>query len=249
MLGELAPQVRSGGHRLPCAALRALATRPRRPSTWKSHLSERALILAAYQVRFAELLADCLPPGEVPVDDVALACRPRLLPIQLGQIRWEDLSSRQVLGRGLVVADPAVHFFLRKIPVSLVTQCLEWAPPVIAPPAADGSCRIVANIVPALMAWHRCPDLEVRAAQVIGHRPPSRPLPDIVRAVLHYFGPLVEEHAGEIARFAPSLELAPLLSGLSRATCARRRPGVRETPPAAAAQPAPPPADSAEAEA
>lgn len=249
MLGELAPQVKSGGRRLPCAALGALATRPRRPATWKSHLTERALILAACQVRFAELLAGCMPPGDVPVDEGALTCRPRLLPIQLGQIQWETVSSLQVQGKGLFVADPAVQLYLRKLPASFITQCLEWAPPVITTPTVEGSCRIVANIVPALMAWHRCPDVEVQAAQVIGHRPPGRSLPDIVRAVLHYFGPLVEEHAEEIARFAPSLELAPLLSGLSRATCARRRQMVRETLPGAEVQPAAPPAGSAESEA
>ncbi|MDM4770217.1 hypothetical protein [Solimonas sp. SE-A11] len=223
MLDELAPQVVIAGHRLPCAALRALALRPPGPRAWQSTLAKNALLLAASQVRFAQLLAAHLPsPDSLPAG-VHVDVRPQGVVIPLGDIGWEELPAGYAPEAGLIVAGPDLAAYLQVLPESFIRQCLGWAPPIVMDPARDERRRIVANVLPALMAWHHSPDMEVVAMRSVGEVPPVRSLVEIVRAVLHHFEPLVTEHAEEIARFAPSLDLASQLSGLSRAGCAERR--------------------------
>lgn len=214
----VAARVSRPGAAVPCSTLRQLACKGRTNSGKRGVEYAQALLLAALQLRFVELLPqyeECGPlrPGTVPF------WRARPFDLELSDITWPSAPRT-----GLRVS-ASLHQFLASLPRAFVIDCLSWAPPVVSPPGRKGRRALIGNVIPALIAWHRMPDflIEARESDTGGHACTS--LADLHGVASKYLGPLVQAHVHEIARFAPTLPLAMILSGLSRATCERQPQG------------------------
>lgn len=222
MLDELAPDLKSNGRSVPCAALKSLLRETRCLNLPLSVGSARALLLAAYQVRFATLLLEALPTCPYP----ALSKQewhPRLVPRMTGiALALLDFVRDDV--ESTFEPIPRLFHYIESLPFSLVQQMVEWAPPVVgAKPDAHGRFRITANVIPALMAHQVKPDVIVRIKRSESRAPPQRSIHELAWAVRSGFGPLVERNRELVVRASPSLEEAQLLSGFSRSQCAKLR--------------------------
>lgn len=222
-LNELAPDLSGEGRPLPCSTVARLVRKgPTRPD----HLSvaeARALLLAAHQVYFSRFLCEVIRDPSVRdasgARDWHPATLPRRIAVHLGELQFPSPDSSP---RTLRIS-PSLSEALAAFPGRLIVQALEWAPPIVGEPDARGRRRVVANALPALLAWHVLPDLEVRVKQLDSRAPANRTLGDVAYGIVEHFGPVVDKHMDWIVRAAPSPDFAATLSGRSRATCARLR--------------------------
>ncbi len=122
-------------------------------------------------------------------------------------------------GLGLPGKDMATWW---RIGAPLVRSLLAWAPPVVVARGQDGVVP-VGNAFVAYMAWVLLPsDEPIKVIETTGRATayPSIVLASLATGLLSW---IVRSHEKEIVRWAPSLELAVLLSSMGRSTCATWR--------------------------
>ena len=118
---------------------------------------------------------------------------------------------------------PKTSRLIAALPDELVAQLIAWAPPVVAPPDADGSLTVISAHWSAVLARQRLPGGRVRVRGLLTKPVVHRSLPEICCGLVSLLGPLVEDRRAVIAALAGSEMIAQLLTGYSRATFFRLR--------------------------
>lgn len=221
-ISELAPRIAADGRPLPCAALARLVREGKLVRSQIAPNTARALCLAAYQVRFAELVLEgdrcCHYPAVTDKSkDLRLVARSTV--VSMSELRLVATTTGMDF-RPM----PDLARYLEWVPLELAQRMLIWAPPVISTNRQkDGRFGVVANVLPILIANQVKPDLTFQAKRHTGRDPPPRSLQQLAWAAIAGFSGLVSRHREIVVRAAPSLETAQLLSALSRSHCAELR--------------------------
>ena len=218
LLDALAMRVSAYGEFFsPAAALRAMVVG--RPQPHGAAAREGAIKLAGTYYQLLGHLASDLGPTPEPGR--------KKFKRSLEKGAFEVLSEQLVLAPPLTSArKPAfrTHAFLSALPRDFVTELVHLAPPVVAVvPEEAARFAVLGNVLSGVLAT-RC--LAAQAIPVRRLRESTGPRwapTDLVAWGLPLLAPVVESHRRHIAEIAPSLEVATLIAGVSRATAARYR--------------------------
>lgn len=216
-LSELAPDLRVRRRLLPSAWLSRWLSGDRGLGRHDQAMTRR---LAAYQFRVAVALLEDW--GRLIPDPPARwrQWTPKLAPLplrcQLGGLELPPME----LGASIRPL-PATAGLVGQLPLQLVREALIWAPPIVA--ETRGGFRVVANLVPALIARQFEPQAEIQVRVIVGRSPGQRTLLEIVAALAGGLAPIFDRYRDQIALDAPSLAESVALTGYSRAWCARLR--------------------------
>jgi hypothetical protein len=116
------------------------------------------------------------------------------------------------------------HAFLSALPREFVTELVQLAPPVVAPvPEEAARFAVLGNILSGVLATRCLPGQAIPVRRLRESTGPRWAPTDLVAWGLPLLAPVVESHQRHIAEIAPSLEVASLIAGVSRATAARYR--------------------------
>lgn len=216
---EIAPRLDSGGRLLAVGQLHRLLHGEQ--GRW-SRTKGQALLLAAFNYQFSLRLVGDL--GLSPCELVTprrwrWQLKPRVERVLATNMVWPGLGS--ALARPL----PRTRSFIGQIPEGMVQEILNWAPPVVQSPGPDGTSRVVANHLSALLARHLLPDQRVPIRRLRHTSSLQRPLPEVCQGIAHALEPLYAQHRQRIAELAPDEHVAYLLTGYSRAQYFRIRDG------------------------
>jgi hypothetical protein len=220
-LQEIAPELKLGRRLLPCAWLgRWDANDPIRKARASPELKS-ARLLAAYQYRVAALLLSdwgrSVPPPTVRWRQWTPKLSPQHVSISVARLEVPSLDEQKVR------LMPLTGALIDSLPLALVLSALEWAPPVVAPSDSDGRFRVVANVIPALVASRLAPRHMVRVRVVIGRKPYRRTLSEILNATASRLQGFYEAGREQVVLDADSLVQAVALTGYSTAWCSRLR--------------------------
>jgi len=201
----------------PTAALRAMAEG--RPCSHRAAAKEGALKLAGTYFQLLSHLASDLG-----------------VPPQPGRKRFKrslEKGAFMALPEQLDFAPSAsshwkpafrAHAFLSALPREFVTELVRLAPPVIAPiPQDAGRFAVLGNVLSGVLATQCLRGQSIPVRRLRESTGPRWAPIDLVAWALPVLAPVVEVHRRRIAEIAPSLEVAALIAGLSRATAARYR--------------------------
>lgn len=215
-MNVLTPQLTKSGRHLPCATLRELASNPAKVCTGKrSH--RRALILAALQLRFAQVLC----PREVPQGNL-----PRRFRETYAGVCLRSNLELQVfgIGQGLRLdVNPRLARLASYLSPNLLDQALIWAPPVVAPGQGKHPPFVVANQVSFALHRYLYPG-EVVSVQMLNYRPGWQLSPaDLAQGVIQAFFPMVNANRNFVIRACSTGKEASVLSGLGTTRCGEIR--------------------------
>jgi hypothetical protein len=206
-----------GGAYSPAAALRAMAEG--RPGSHRAAAKNGALKLAGTYFQLLSHLASDLG-----------------LPPEPGRKRFKrslEKGAFTVLSEQLEFA-PSVnsdwkpafrtHAFLSVLPKEFVTELVHLAPPVVASvPEEAPRFAVLGNVLSGVLATRCLAGQAIPVRRLKESTGPRWAPADLVAWALPRLAPVVEVHRRRIAEIAPSLEVATLIAGVSRATAARYR--------------------------
>lgn len=218
LLDALAMPVLACGRSVsPAAALRAIAEG--RPQPRRVSATDATLKLAATYFQLLGHLAFDLGPTPEP-----------------GRKRFNrsfEEAGSKALPEHLVFASPLgsswkpalrTHVFLSALPPDFVTELVRLAPPVVAALPDDSSrFAVLGNVLSGFLAAHCLAGRAIFVRRLKASTGPRWTPNDLVTWALPLLAPVVEVHRKRIAQIAPSLEVASLIAGVSRATAARYR--------------------------
>jgi len=122
------------------------------------------------------------------------------------------------------------HAFLSALPREFVTELVHLAPPVVAPvPEEAARFAVLGNVLSGVLATRCLAGQSIPVRRLKESTGPRWAPTDLVAWVLPLLAPVVEVKRRRIAQIAPSLEVATLIAGVSRATAARYRSGWEPT--------------------
>lgn len=201
----------------PSAALRSMVEG--RPRPHGAAAKEGALKLAGTYVQLLGHLASDLGPTPGPGG--------KRFKRSLEKGGFEALPEQLVFAPSLSsVWKPAfrTHTFLSALPPDFVTELVHLAPPVVAPiPEATSRFAVLGNLLSGVLATRCLSGQSIPVRRLKESTGPRWAPTDLVAWALPLLAPVVEVHRRRIAEIAPSLEVASLITGVSRATAARYR--------------------------
>jgi len=107
-----------------------------------------------------------------------------------------------------------------------VTELVHLAPPVVASvPEESSRFAVLGNVLSGVLATRCLAGQAIPVRRLKEATGPRWAPTDLVTWALPLLAPVVEVHRRRIAEIAPSLEVASLIAGVSRATAARYRSG------------------------
>lgn len=219
ILREIAPQLRRGAQHLACGHLFDYLAKnaefPKRPTQTASN----ALLLAAIYAQFArsvitdlELHADPMPSAR----RWQTKTEPRSVQIPALSLLWQqsDVEPSRL---------EKTYAFVEAFPRDLAERALAWAPPIVTPPDRHGRRYVIANHITAVLARYVLIEDAVSVRQLSRAVTLRRNITEIAIASAYAISPFYDANIPRIAVAASSLEEATLLTGKSRAWCAKKR--------------------------
>lgn len=233
VIKALAADLRANGASLPCAILGQLVRGEAAVDTSTGVL--KAILLASLQYRVAvHLLGDADPavpwtPATCRPWDEAMAPGRKVVAADLFELhpRNRDRSVRNG-GEGSLAASVQARQFLQSVPIELLTEMLNWAPPVVSGPNGDGRYWVLGNALMAAIARLVMPTARVSVRVLERQAESDFALLDLARAARALLGPIAEMYLHLTIRASPNLAAAMWLTGRKRSWCAqvRNREGV-----------------------
>lgn len=221
LIREIAPPLKSGGRPLAVNYLHDIYSNGLLAPVKLTPLTRSALMLCALQHHFASfVLADRNPQCALPTaqrwySEVESAT----VSVHVRDIVWGKRmgSTHDSL--------PKTRRWVESLPPGLVDQVFKWAPPVVTGNGRGNEHVVIANHMVAVLARYLMPEEKIATRQLVRACSLRRDLEQICIITSMLATPVFSNNRKFIARSADSLQDAQVLSGYSRAWCARLRQG------------------------
>ena len=211
VLFELAPPLKINGKRNVSAYLSDLLREPKFINP-RNVQQSRALLLCAINAQLCSRVLADIREDESPLRPVRWRRKLKRRPdrVQPHLFTWALPASTSVQPL------PETRDFIASLPMSVILSMLEWAPPVIAPATRGGRYQVVANHIPAMLAFQRLVGSPVKVHQLAQSTTLQRSFTEICAAIVHAMGPLFRSNQHRIAAAAGRLPDSPWFSGYCR---------------------------------
>jgi hypothetical protein len=210
VLFELSPPLPKNGKRGIGAFLQDILTDV--PIDLRSRQQARALLLCAINSQLASRVLTDTKTGVLPLQPVRF--RRTLLPhprrIQPHLLTWAVPASLPIQPL------PQTREFLESLPDSVISTVLDWAPPVVGPPDKNGRYLVVANHIPAMLAFHRLLGRPIRVRELAQSTTLTRSFAEICAGVEAVMGPVFALNRHRIVLAAGRLPESPWFSDYCR---------------------------------
>lgn len=221
LIREIAPPLKSGGRPLAVHYLHDIYSNGLLAPLKLTPLTRASLKLCALQHQFAGcVLADRNPQYKLPKAQRWYSeVEPAIVSVPVREIVWGERkgSTHESL--------PKTRRWVESLPSGIVDHVLKWAPPVVTENGRDSGHVVIANHMTAVLARYLMPEEKIATRQLVLACSLRRNLEQVCIITSMLATPVFSHNRKFLARSADTLQDAQVLTGYSKAWCARLRQG------------------------